>query len=384
MSRSINADAFGAIPNITIFGLSGVERMYIDNSFIHKVIQLFILGSVLGGCGGGGGNGSAGGGAGDGGVTAVASYITDQQLGKFAGSWGYFVNASSVVNASASYRTLSTTGTANTYTYSDADMLTSGGRVGGGTWGMDPNPWSFYHLNNGWILSLNSGILVDNGNGSTVTYTPTGEASVQVGISKASLAGSAIVCFSPAGVVVTCASPGSYPPGAVAYHLGIVNGASDQFSLVGGAGSIVWLPITDATGADLTALPAVGDTFCDSNLGYAFQPITPAPLTGDNYKIFKSTACTSAAIATALAGTALGTVLINIQPTGDAVVANVLRVQSTAGSTLAWFNNTIYGLRTGKIWQGWIYPAGLTSNVTVKNKAAINAELTADGWNPLL
>jgi hypothetical protein len=345
--------------------------MYKKRSFISKGVKLmaFGVGALVAGCGGGGGSGG-----GTATETAVSSYIADQQAGGFTGSWNFVGGASSVVDAGVN--TLTVTATPNTYTSAYKDMLLTGG-----TWATNPSPWVIYDLNTaGWTEMPSTATLLDNGTGANITITPTGESPVGVTITKTSLAATPIVCTSPStGAAVPCAAPGNYPAGAVSYQLSY-SYASDFYSLIGSAGALPWFPITDVAGVALTALPAVGATFCDPNAYLVYKAIAPAPAAGaDNYNVFRTVSCLAADITAALATPLAGTVLISDQATGNSVVANVMRVQSAAGTPFAWANNVIYGFMAGNVWYGWLFPAGGVNDSTQKNKAAINAELLASG-----
>jgi hypothetical protein len=330
------------------------------------------IGMLVTGCGGGGSGGSATVSS----VTAVASYVADTQAGGGVGNWSFVGSTSSV--ASAGVNTLAATATANTYTYNYTDLLMTNR-----SWGADPNPWTVYDLQaSGWVVSPSTGILVDSGDGSHITITPAGDVAVGAAVTKTSLANTPIVCKSPStGATVACAAPGNYPAGAVSYLVSYNAYASDRYSLVGSAGGAAWLPVTDATGGALTGLPAVGATFCDPNLHAVFKAIMPAPAAGiDNYNAYGTTSCSAADIATAIGFPAYMTALISNQVTGNGVVANVLRIQVAAGTPYASWTNTIYGLRAGNVWYGWMSLAGSAGNSGVSyNKTAVNAELLASG-----
>lgn len=348
--------------------------MYKKRSFISKGVELMAfgvgVGALVAGCGGGGGSGG-----GTATETAVSSYIADQQAGGFVGSWRALVGSSSSV-ADAYVTTLAATATANTYTSSEASKLLTSG-----IWGPNPNAWVLYVLNTaGWVEYTNTVTLVDVGNGSDVTASYAGLPAIGATVTKTSLAATPIVCTSPTtGATIACVAPGSYPAGATSYQVSSTY-ATDGYFMFGATGAIPWFPLTDATGVPLTALPAAGATFCDPNYRMAFQTIAPAPAVGaNNYNVFAVTSCSAANITAGTAGTPTGTVLISNQATGNAIVANVLRVQSPTGAPVAWMNNYIFGLMAGNVWYGWTSPAGSVNSSVEKNKAAINAELLASG-----
>lgn len=306
-------------------------------------------------------------------TTAVGNYIADHLTPGFVGSWA-ITPASAVV---ASESTLVATATANTYNNTYLEKL-----LAGTTWGTNPTRWfgACYDLiPTGWLQCPSTGTWVDSGDGSTIILTNTGEPALAVTMVSTSLAGTPITCTSPTtGLVVTCSVPGNYPAGAVSFTQTY---GSDWYSLCGFA---YCTALTDSSGAALTALPSVGatgPTFCDTDNFSVLQPINPAPAPGsNNYNVFSTASCLASDIASAITTSAVGTVLVSIQSTGNTVVPTVLRLSATG--TLAWMNNYIYGVRAGNVWYGWMTPNGTVGN-NEENKIAINAELVANGITPL-
>jgi Fibronectin type III domain len=299
-------------------------------------------------------------------TTALGSYIADGLNGSFVGSWNNYGAGS----AEAYPTSLATTGIANTYALTWGDKLLTSV-----TWSANPSPSGLYDLiSTGWIPSPSTGTLVDSGDGINVTITPTGESAVADSITKTSLTG-AITCFDATGAVMTCTAPNSYPTGAAEYTH--TQGTGPYYSLWAGVTGAT--PVTDATGTALTALPAIGSTFCDPLSLLVFQAITPTPGAGaNNYWMFNTASCAPADITTAR-GTTPDTVLISTQVTNNSAVPSVLIL--SGATVITYMNGAIYGLRANNVWPGYITPAGWTW--TEENKIAINAELVASGFAPI-
>ena len=310
-------------------------------------------------------------------TTAVGSYLVDQQSGGLLGSWFLGTTTSS---AYAGESTAVLTSSANTYTATYANMQLASGiwsAINTGTWAAQTFGATYDLTPTGWILSPTSATVVDNGDGSTVTVTPSGETAVIVTISRTALDGATITCGTG---IVACVSPGVYPAGAGNYSFTY----SATLYFLGTKSNLSPAPITDVTGTALTVLPSIGSTFCDPNNG-VLSPIFPAPtFGGNNYNVFSlpSGVCTSANITTAMAGTVLFTAQLSSQSTGNNIVPNVLLLSGQSG-TYANPGNIIYGLRAGNIWSGFMYLAGVSNAGSSENLPAINAELVANGLSVL-
>ena len=310
-------------------------------------------------------------------TTAVASYLADQQSGGLLGSW--FLGTAAY-SAFAGESTMVLTSSANTYTATYANMQLASGiwsAMNSGTWDAQTVGASYDLTSAGWVLSPSTATVVDNGDGSTLSVTPTGENAVTVTIARATLDGATITCGTGN---AACPVPGVYSTGSGRYTFAY----SSTLYFLGTKSNLLAAPITDITGTALTSLPTVGSTFCDPTSG-VFSPIMPTPtLGGNNYNVFNlpSGICTSANIATAMTGTVIFTALLSNQPTGNAIVPNVLLLSGETG-TYNNLGNIIYGLRAGNLWSGFMYQAGVSGANINENKLAINAELVANGLTPL-
>jgi len=310
-------------------------------------------------------------------TTAVGSYLADQQSGGILGSWYLGTAASS---AFAGESTLVVSSSANTYTASYANMQLSSriwSAINSATWAAQSFGETYDLTSTGWVLSPATAAVIDNGDGSTISLTPSGESAITVTISRTTLDGATITCGT--GTVV-CATPGVYPTGAGNYSYTY----SSTLYFLGTKSNLSPAPITDTTGSALATLPTIGTRFCDPNIG-VLSPITPSPtFGGNNYNVFNLPAggCSSANITTALAGSVLFTASLSNQATGNNIVPNVLLLSGETG-TYANLGNVIYGLRAGNIWSGFMYLAGVSSANSNKNMLAINAELVANGLTVL-
>jgi hypothetical protein len=287
-------------------------------------------------------------------IAGSVSYIADALNGNFVGSW----YSTGTGTAEAFPATLATTATVNTYTYTFGDTL-----LGSGTWSTNSSPSMTYDLiSTGWIPTPSTGTMVDSGDGLNMTFTPAGEPSYVDSVTQASLAGTTIPCDTG-----TCSGASTYPAGAVSYTH--TEGGTSTYTLWGAT------PLTGATGSALTALPAIGSTFCDPDDLLVFQAISPAPASGNNYNVFNTASCGSADITAALGTAVADTVLISTQATGSSAVPTVLLLSGTTNVT--WMEGAIYGLRAGNVWAGNANLVGWTWSD--ENKIAINAELVYNG-----
>jgi hypothetical protein len=154
------------------------------------------------------------------------------------------------------------------------------------------------------------------------------------------------------------------------------------------------LQVTDRYGVQLTSLPVEKvTTFCDPLIGTVYVPTSTQMAANPNgwlyyvYFLTPGSACSSSNITTALGTAPQQQVTITWTPTGVPVVPTVLVLTnwfpinpnwSSFGFTNPWF----YSLRAGYVWEGIMEPATTTVS-SVKNKAAINAELKASGYTTI-
>ena len=314
----------------------------------------------------------------------LSSYIADQQGTSFTGGWNIWFPSTVAASAFATTNTLAATSTANIYAGTNTFL-----QLVNGAWGATAST-SYDLIPTGWFLTPNTGTLTDSGDGTNYTFAPTGEPASGYSVTKTSLAGTPIACFSPTtGTNVACAIPGNYPTGAVTYD---ITQKQDSYSLAGGAGSGA---VTDANGLPLIALPVLNTTFCDPTDWPAtwpanvYVPIAGAATGANNYNVYNLVggSCTTANISASIsASTAVpyATVLISKKATGSTAVPNVLILTNPVplvGVDVSWITNWIYGVRAGNVWDGSMNFAGLVN--TIENKTAIDAELKASGLNPL-
>jgi len=306
-------------------------------------------------------------------TTAVGGYLADQQSGGLLGSWFLGVTPTS---AFAGKSTMVLTPSSNTYTATYSNMQLASGIwnvLNSGTWAAQTVGGSYDLTSTGWVLSPTTATVVDNGDGSTVSVTPTGETALTVTIARTTLDGSTITCNEGS---TACPDPGVYPTGSGSYAYTY----SSTLYFLGTRSNLSPAPVTDVSGTPLTSLPTIGSAFCDPNNG-VLSPITPTPTNGSyNYNVFTlpSGGCTSANIITAMAGTITFTALLNSLLTENVIVPNVLLLSGETGTTSN-LGNIIYSLRAGNVWSGFMYQAGVSITIGNENKQAINAELVANG-----
>lgn len=329
-------------------------------------------------------------------AAAVTSLLSDEQSA-FTGGW-WLTPTSGLVTAGQSagstlaaaqvaadaYENTVVVNSPNNYTqtYTDKRMTST-------SWGTNSGPGVNFILptsTGSWVIPPNTATIVDNLDG-TFTWTPTGLNSELVSVTRSDLSGTAITCTDFFLTTITCPAVSNYPTGAALYTFSNVPSSDEYFLFGSNAGvpsAISVLPITDATGTALTALPALTltTTLCDPNSLLVFQAISPAPASGDNVNVFTTASCLQADITAATASTAMGTVSVTVQATGNATVASVIRVQATATAT-AYLNNSILGLRAGAVYPGNMNPAGVAYASSDLNKTAVNAELVANGLTPI-
>lgn len=187
---------------------------FFSKKIIQSALPLSIL--MLTACGGGGSSTATTPASAT--TSDVASYIADQLAGGFVGGW----SGLTTTTATAFERTLAATSTAKNYTmnYINLDLA-------GGTWTTNTAASTSLSLGTaGWITPASTATLVDNGDGSNITITRTGEAAVGYSVVKSGTA-----------YTLTAVSP--------------------LFSL---NANTAGLAATDANGALLTSLPPpVGD-----------------------------------------------------------------------------------------------------------------------------
>jgi len=361
-----------------------------NKGLLGKGLELLVLaaiaGTLIAGCGGGGGSSTGGtipnyqaGGSGGGASgkpsaagSALASYIADAQGLGFAGLWINTNFAGSTQSAVAFTTNLVSAGSPGTYGISE------GARVLKGTWSTAALTASDYNLTTaGWVkTSLTGNTLVDSGDGTNATENRANGATVQYAVTQTVKTGATISCTTATGAPTACAGPNVYPAGAAWYTLTY---KTALYTLYGNPGTT---PVTDGAGVVMTALPVIGTaTFCDPYWNRVFKPIAGAAAGAPNYSVFMSGGCSAAAISTALAGTAAGTVIASLTPTGNAIVPNVVTLSGWTGTLAAFnipFDNIMYGANAGQLWPGVLWSAGFTD--TQENKTAINAELAANGF----
>jgi hypothetical protein len=316
---------------------------------------------LLAGCGGGSGsaNNSAAPSAAN---TALGSYINDELAGGFTGSW----YTGTTVSATANTESLAATAVPTVFNLSHSTRTLAGGvwsnAASTGGWGYELAP-------SGWVLGGQSGATrTDKGDGVHAVDNFAGGISYPFSIARTSLAGSAVACVNG-----PCIQPNAvYPPGAASYTL---TDTTDHYLLLT---STMGLQVSDAWGVPLARLPTVNETFCDPLLGYVYQPTSAASVSWTNfYAVYTTASCLGSSIGTALAGFPVAYVTVSVEATGNAYVPNVLSLTNwSAGYGFVY--PTIYALRNGYVWEGVKEPQG--SRFTVKNKAAINAELLGSGF----
>lgn len=344
---------------------------------VELLVFGLLAGALIAGCGGGGSAGGSSSGSGfapsgtlcgnngcaSPGATGstspassvLASYIADSQGTSFLGNW---------VPGVVYTNNLSATGFPGTYNIAYGAQV-----LAGGAWSSATLTASEADLNStGWAASsLTGNKFVDSGNGTNATENYASGASLQFIVTQTSKAGTPILC-------ATCAAgSGNYPAGA-SWYTRTFN--SSFYSLVIAP---LATPATDATGATLTALPAIGTTFCDPYNNLVYQPVVGATGSTPNYTVFITTGCSASAISAALAGVSPGSVFVSLATTPAAGVS-VLSLSGWAGG-LSGINvtngNYIYGAYSGNVWSGFLGSPGYTE--IVENKIAINAELQASG-----
>ncbi|HEY6096329.1 MAG TPA: hypothetical protein VIU93_15420 [Gallionellaceae bacterium] len=359
-------------------------------------LMVGILMAGCGGGGGGGGGGSTGTGTSGGtpwwtvgttpsaGGTAVASYIAGEMSGSFGGKWwvGNWFGSTPAASATALTETLAGTAQPTVFNVTKNQQAL----INGAWSNLTVSSGSSYNLTpNGWALSTNDMLgstFVDSGNGSDAALVLANGAAYTYAITRTNLAGSPVVCPG------TCTTPGAYPAGAESYSLAYTSNFYFLYNLSNG------LQVTDGNGAALTSLPVEDvTTFCDPLIGAVYVHTHTQMSANPNgwlyyvYFLTPGSACTSGNISTALAAGAQQQVTITWTPTGVAAVPTVLVLtnwfpiypnMSSYGFTNPWF----YSLRAGYVWEGLMLPAA-TSGSSMKNKAAINAELNASGYTAI-
>ncbi len=340
------------------------------------VLTLSLL--MLSACGGGGGSSGststsgAGGPYPSGSSTPVGSYIADSLGTGFTGLWLNTSFSGSTASAVAATYNLTSTATANTYALTGtAWTLSTTGVWSTVTSAPATNVYDL--VASGWAAEGPYFNFVDSGDGVTASVQNTANGfTLPYSFAQTSLAGMSITCYSATNTVVACATPGAYPSGASRYTLTLTATAHYLFGTAG---------ITDASGIPLTAYPGAATTFCDPYTLFVYQPTATMGV----YNVFGTTACTPAAISSALVSASMGTVTITQTATGNAAVPYVLVLSSWTGGLAAYSMfpsiNFTYGLRAGNVYFGTDVNVGYTA--MAENKTAVNAELTATGFAPL-
>ena len=348
-------------------------------------VALVLASSIfVAGCGGSGSGGSSVG-------TPVDKFFSDAQAAGGLNSASLNAtsyNASGVPTAysmEAFVLNLSKLGT-NKYSVAFVDNILS--NTG---WIKNTDPYVSYSLtDSGWVDSSVIVSFVNNLDGTMSIESLTGTSVTTVTVKD--LTGTAINCYplvstAPtfvSGVPVSaCNVPGNYPSGAVSYTFPATTLIKDSYYLIAGT-TMHPSFVTNDQGALLTALPASGATFClswgpNNSSGKVFKAITPVPASGDNYNVYSSNSCTLSEINTGIAAGKYTTSSVLSRNTGYATVPSVVSLQDSGNPYVS-----ILGVVSGKVYQGGMAPAGTTqSSSSLKNKIAINAELSASGSTPL-
>lgn len=352
---------------------------------------------ILAGCGGSKSSATSTGAV----AKAESAFILDAKLGNI-----WYWNASQSMNASgvpvivaagAGAMTLTSTATANNYTVSNIRRSIT--LPSPGTWSVVPNAVQLgvtntsYNLTSaGWVLNPSVTTLVNDGTSLSIAGT-----TAKVTPAKVDLSGQAVVCTSsmssnpvhpatanrPAVTSAPCAVATTYPVGAALYTEVEVRPA-DQYSLWDQTGAKAsTMTLTDSSGVVLTALPAVGATFCLGWTGFdaagnavkggeVFVPIAGA----DNYGVRSAASCAAADITAAVNAGAAGqqTVLLASKATGLSGVTVLTRTWT--GNSSSWAQ--IFAFNAGKLMTGSMQAAG-TDTWYYVNKLTANAQLTAHG-----
>lgn len=351
-----------------------------------------MAGILITGCGGGGGQ--AGSATNSGGTpwwtvgtspsaigSAVAGYIADGMGGSFNGKWWNGNNFGTSPAASATLMTETMAATSQPTVFSVTKNYQA--LINGAWSNLAVSNGSSYNLTpNGWALSgsdLAGSTFADSGDGTNGTLVLSNGAAYTYAITRSDLSGTAVACPG------TCSAPGVYPAGAASYSMAYTSNFYFLYNLANG------YQLTGADGAALSSLPVENSTtFCDPLLGTVYVPSGTQMAINPNGWLYyvhflaTGTTCTSSSIAAALATAPTQQVTITWTPTGVAAVPTVLVLTnwfpiypntSIYGFTNPWF----YSLRGGYVWEGLMLPAN-SSVSSMKNKAAINAELNAGGY----
>lgn len=333
------------------------------------------------------------------GSAALSSYFNDAKTTGLAW-WQVYLNASGVGSAMAGIDIFTQNSSTST-TYTVNPRVIKSMTVPGGAWGANnPAPvagsvvYITYDLTaTGWVArpatgTTQSSTVVDNGN--AASFSSTGW-NTTAAITKSDLAGKPVVCnginvnstigdnLSGFGATVPCPIATTYPAGSALYSVGETL-IADSYIVWDqtGVGAIATV-VTDGAGVALTALPAVGSTFCVSQQGLiqVYAPIVGAVAGGDNYKLLSSVSCAAADINTALAAPAVAggaTALLAIKASGLAGVSVVTIKKATS------FGTSILALNNGKWMPGGGYFAGEFAGTNYwLNKTATNTQLVAHG-----
>ena len=359
-----------------------------------------ITAMILAGCGGGGASGTS-------------SSATCSATGNVSGAVAvncFFAETATTWSADLVYRMTNWAGTssavaqasttsfvatgANTYTYKSSYMYLA---TSSSVWSTDTPPSIYYLAATGWeSFGSIPYSYTNNGNGTvTANATPWVQAEVSA-LTRTDLTGQPVACTNPLGSYVVGENIGSasspqivtaascpvavtYPAGSASYTT-TANSTQNELYMLWNSPTPVTL--TDGAGVALSALPSIGTRFCMSGLVY--DPIAGAAAGADNYNehySYTSPSCTAANINNALGNPKLGTVLISLKPTGNAVVPSVFDIKTTnLSGTFEYF----YAFHLGKLMSGSYNPASTsTSTSTDFNKTAASALLRANGLPPL-
>lgn len=237
--------------------------------------------------------------------------------------------------------------------------------VSGGTTGWTTNNFG----NRSFTVTLS-----DNADGSVGFSTSLGEVG-KFNIAEVTLDGTSLQACQP-----NCGGT-VYPTGSKRLQFTNQVNQNDQYSLW-------WQGGTDSKGTLLTALPAIGSSFCVNN--QLFRAIPNAAAGADNYDVIYSLSCTAANLATAMASTwKSGSARVVSRQTGNTGAPTVLwidRVTAAAGTTagsMDWMLNFVVAAVSNSVWNGsvmlaGVQPAGQGMSDWL-NKTALNAEAAKQG-----
>jgi len=168
----------------------------------------------------------------------------------------------------------------------------------------------------------------------------------------------------------------TYPAGSTGFRFSDQFRNNDQYSVdIWQVGSAA----TDVNGNPLTALPALGDSFCMPNGGGFYQAVPGAVNYTHTQKWIGAGGCTAANITTAAAQQGGGQVLLSVKGTGNGQI-NVLLFNQLNCMGCGNEQQIIAYIPTKGVFQGWFQPAGASLNSgsnIMTNKTAFDAMIAA-------